>query len=369
MDKRYVAGLEILALGDTLGFKNGEWIFDFQTSGFDEALSIEMLCEFMKLGGVNQINLKDWKLSSCSMFNIAIGNALLEYEISDGEMPLKQTKMIKNYIIDIYNEILDDEAKRKTLRFMELTMENAIGKFEDDYDARNELFNSKSKDHSCATYSMLFGMAFYREEDLESLIKTTITVNKFTHNNPHAFLGGVTSALFASFAIRDIEIDKWPELLIKILNSSVIKKYIDRENDDEYFAYRSYVNYWSRYIEMRFKDGKIVRTRAHVNMLLRLHFFYINFLKGEELEVLGNTGYCSTIMSYDALLDSDGIWEKFIFYGILNPSESRAIGTIGGCLYGLKYGYGDIPQSQLKYIEKKYVFTNLGKKLYLKYFN
>lgn len=88
------------------------------------------------------------------------------------------------------------------------------------------------------------------------LIDFSIKTSMITHNHPYGFLGGLVSALFTAYAIEGIKIEKWPFLMIDVLNSPKVKSYINRDDDDVYFAYKKYVRCWITYLEQRFQDNK-----------------------------------------------------------------------------------------------------------------
>ena len=45
-----------------------------------------------------------------------------------------------------------------------------------------------------------------------------------------------------------IDIKKWCKLLIELYESDEVKKYIDINNDDIYFDYRSTIRVWKKYM-------------------------------------------------------------------------------------------------------------------------
>jgi hypothetical protein len=53
---------------------------------------------------------------------------------------------------------------------------------------------------------------------------------------------------------------------------------------------------------------------------------------------------------------------------MLYPGESRASGSIAGALYGIIYGYGDVPSKMVCCIEKKEKLVKLGKDFYKKFY-
>ena len=61
------------ALGDTIGFKNGDWEFNYGNNIDINTLEYvnELIYEFIDLGGVTGINLKKWKVSDDTILHIA----------------------------------------------------------------------------------------------------------------------------------------------------------------------------------------------------------------------------------------------------------------------------------------------------------
>ena len=72
-------------------------------------------------------------------------------------------------------------------------------------------------------------------------------------------------------------------------------------------------------------------------------------------------------MAYDCFLDCDGIWEKIIFYAILHPGNSDTVGAIAAAFYGSVYGFGDVPENMLKYLENKNILNDMSNKFIEKY--
>lgn len=103
-------------------------------------------------------------------------------------------------------------------------------------------------------------------------------------------------------------------------------------------------------------------------MLFRARYYYENFTKEDRgINQIGASGLSVMIMAYDSLLDCDGKWEKLVFYAILNPGDSDTVGAIAGGLYGAVYGFGDVPENMLKYLEDKDTLIKLGKELHVRF--
>ena len=72
-------------------------------------------------------------------------------------------------------------------------------------------------------------------------------------------------------------------------------------------------------------------------------------------------------MAYDSILDCTGNWEKLLIYSGLHIGNTIAVATIAGAWYGAYYGWGDVPNNNLKYLEFKKELYDLGNKIYKKY--
>ena len=71
----------------------------------------------------------------------------------------------------------------------------------------------------------IIGIILHKEEDIENVIKFSITASRVTHNTTLGFLGGLVSALFANFGMREIHFLDWFEELFKL------EKKIDKKID------------------------------------------------------------------------------------------------------------------------------------------
>lgn len=353
------------ALGDKIGFKNSDWKYDYGRPATVGTIN-EFVYEFIDLGGINGIDLKDWNVSSDTIYNIAFIRSMLKYNKEKGP-DKKFIVNLKNNIITAYNKI-DDDRKAGIKRYEgEITKKYAYT-FTLEDDARNKPYDKYSAGNGVASRSIPIGIALYRESDIEELIKVSINMGMITHNSPHGYLSGLVVAYFASLAMRNVSINLWPHMLVELLESEKVKKYIDMKNQEIRFDYMDFVRYWKKYIDTRFEDKKPIKSRSTSNLIFRIRYYYENFVKDTDFQGIGLSGYCATIMSYDALLDCDGKWEKLIFYAILNPSDSSTIGAITGGLYGAVYGFGDVPEHMLKNIEFSEQLIKLGKQFYKKYY-
>lgn len=375
---KFRAVLLLHALGDTIGFKNGDWEFNYHEFEKRESLDYvnELIYEFIALGGVNGIDLTDWKISDDTFFHIAIARSLLRYKKKDG---------IDERLIDITKDNMYDEAERmweeaegeyvnkegkkvKFNRYIGVTTSESIDKFTDKIDARVLPYDDHAGGNGCAMRTPVIGMCFSGVDNRDEMIQYSVISSQLTHNNALGYLAGFNAALFTTLAFEGVAIEKWPYILIEYLKSDKLKSFLSLKNLDQIYDHKMYIRHWRRYLDTKFdKDGNPLKIRANTNPMHRIRYYYENFHKGTSSGQIGSSGFLCMIMAYDALLDCDGFWEKLIVYAILHSGDSDTIGAVAGALYGSVYGFGDVPAQMLKHIERSDELENLASELYDKF--
>lgn len=366
MEDRYIATVVLQALGDTIGFKNGDWEFNYYKDVITLDTTNELLYEFIALGGINDINLEDWHVSDDTIYNMAIIKALLRsnknYKLDDLIINVKEE------LVNGYNQIITDDEKGID-RMPGVTTNKYIRLFHKGIDGMNSPYDKNSGGNGAAMRSLTIGLAFYGLDNRDKLYQVAIESSRVTHNSAIGYLGGLTSALFTAFAIEDIDIIKWPYLLIDALESENVRKYMNSDDIEEKNDFDSFTNYWRKYIDLRFVDGKPIESRSFINLIFRSRFQYENFTRNTSSLLIGENGFSATIMAYDSLLDSRNVWEKIIIYSALHFGDSDTVAAIACSWYGSVYGSKDVPEKNLRYLEFKEELITLGKELYSKYYS
>ena len=369
------------ALCDTIGFKNGDWEFNYNDMLKAEILDYvnELIYEFIDLGGINGLNIKSWLVSDDTFFHIAMAKSMLEYKnkLNEKFILKVKTNLLKE-AKHIWKELSGDttklenykkmNGKNRIIRYIGETTSESIKQFTTKHDARKDNYDQLSGGNGCAMRNIVIGLCLHGENIRDELIDISIITSKLTHNNAHGYLAGFVSALFAALAMEGVPIEKWVFIMIEYLRSNKIKKFLSIDNVDEIFDYNLFVKYWQKYIDTKFdKNSKPIRNRSFANPMHRIRYFHENFHKETPSYQIGSSGYLCMIMAYDALLDCDGHFEKLVVYSILHSGDSDTIGSVAGGLYGAVYGFGDIPPYLFEHIERKREIIDLSNKLYDKY--
>ena len=357
-EEHYVAAMVLHALGDTIGFKNGEWEFNyFNTYDITSInMTADFLYDFIDLGGINGINLENWIVSDDTILNIATARSIVS---SHGIYNDKMINATKKEFIEAYEQMIkdgDDNLERypgkTTMKYIEM--------FNKGTDGIKEPYDRNGGGNGAAMRTMPFGLIFYKDKD--TLIESAINMSKLTHNCAVGYLGGLVVALFTAYALDNIPVAEWGHKMLAELETQSVRKYITK-NPDDYEDYETFLKYWYKYINGKFENGKIVKSRANKNIVFRSNYYLKHFTPNEVFSSIGMSGYSATIVAYDALIDCDGKWEKLVIYSGLHLGDSDTTCCIAAGLYGAVYGFGDVPDSNLEHLEFKKDLIMLGKAL------
>lgn len=370
IEERYIATLILHAVGDTIGFKNGEWEFKFG-SGKIVSLSttLEILYEFIALGGINDINLENWHVSDDTIMHMTIAYALVDINTTDDKL---FNEIHHNYMAAY--EVMKRDQKKGIKRYMGIItkkyLESMIGiaPLGNKQDGRTLPYDPLSGGNGAAMRTHSIGLAYFGEENRDKLIDIAVVSSQMTHNSPIGWLGGLVSALFTAFAIENIPISKWFLKMMEIVESDKVTKYIRPEYEEEQQDYHEFVKFCKTYIDDRFENGEPIKTRANMNLIYRSRYYFEKFTTGTKGRMAGDSGYSSIIMAYDCLLDCNGNWETLIIYAALHWGDGDTVAAIACGWFGAVYGMKNIPEANTKYLEYKNYLYGLGKDLYRKYY-
>lgn len=377
--ERFRAVMILHALGDTIGFKNGEWEFYDKFVGRSILDYVnELIYEFIALGGINGIDLSKWRVSDDTFLHIAMGKSLLHY---DNAIDDKLIKTTKNNIYNEAQKMWKEDLDKSSAHYVEVidqyitfsrhigeTTSNSIKQFPEGLDARDLPYDDNAGGNGAAMRTPVIGLCMFGENNRNNLIKYSVIASQLTHNNALGYLAGFNAALFIALALEGVAIKRWPYILIEYLKSPELKEYLTLDNLNLVYDHNMYIRYWSRYLDTKFdKDGEPLKTRANKNPMHRIRYYHDNFYRGTNSTQIGSSGFLCMIMAYDAVLDCDGCWEKLIVYSMLHSGDSDTIGAVAGALYGAVYAFGDVPDKLHRNLERKEEIEELVAKLWKKF--
>ena len=309
----------------------------------------ELIYEFIYLGGINGLNINNWKASDDTILYMAtlhivsenfldyFGLTNLKYQPPIYTFTPEEINNFGNEIKKAYMDAIPAMEDRfpgsTTIHFLEKQQEIEWDKLS--YDA-------KSIGAGSAMRSGSIGIYYLGERNRTKLVTLAVESSRITHNSAISILGSVVAALFTAFALEKIPINMWPHHFLKLMDSGIVDKYIEKTRPADFTYYvrdkKIYIDQWKKYIQLLFTNSGIdprQDLKMMKNPVQRYKYLSENFSKG--CEIPGSCGDDALIMAYDALLRSDGVLEKILVYSILHPGDSDTVGSIAFSWFGAFY--------------------------------
>ncbi|XP_059507099.1 uncharacterized protein LOC125457399 isoform X2 [Stegostoma tigrinum] len=211
---------------------------------------------------------------------------------------------------------------------------------------------------------MCIGMCYSKAEQLNDLLQASIECGRMTHSYPAGFLGAFCTALFISYAVQGKPIVQWGWRMMEVMPTA--EQYCERKMK-HFSDYRenwfSFETRWQFYLQLRKieKDGcdnAIFPQNYDIEEQNKLYRRWRSESSGL------NKGLEATLIAYDALLFAGNDWRKLCYSAMFHWGESDATGAIAGSLYGILYGFDNVPTSLYQNLELRSHLEQLGRQLY-----
>ena len=363
LNEKIKASIYLLSYFETLGFNNTQWEFNYGNTQINNPQNssyiwLSIIHDFFSMGGFSNINLTNWDSSDDTIMSIATGLAC----INGGKE--------ENYIEE-YLKILEELKKSKrasgigTLKYLELIKRiRSVTKLE-----QKETMGG----NGAAMRTSTIGLVYYREKDVDLLIENSIIASRITHNYSLGYLGGLITALFTSYAIRNIPIWNWIDEMLTLYENGNIDNYMKKTNIYENYLKEkdNLFDKWYHYQEQRLSKFKYQSFdfRHYDNRIESLEYY--NDYKGKNEEKnyfrFGSSGLSATILAYDSLLmsfssnkipfdlnnpkDIKISLQSVLFFSSLHFGDNDTTGAIAGAWYGAFYGFRQFDENKLNQLE------------------
>ena len=351
MKDKIEASIMLASYLETVGFKNGVWEFNYATDVKTLPNYINMwtvlMHHYMVLGG-NKLDITGFNSSDDTILILATAEAAIKGGGNEN---------YRNQYIDNYELLLEDKRASglNTIDTLKLLKKGGTIKID-----------SMMGGNGAALRTGPIGLIWYK--NIERVIEESIISSKVTHNYYIGFLGGMITALFTSFAMKNIPPYKWVEELLELYKNKVIQKYYPKEHRLEDLD--EYIGYWKKYQETRISKLKYKNSLDFFiypeDRIIYLLEYYPNpmiksmVLKGKNLRTLefdwkrvSSTGLDACIIAYDCLLmsmstpgskniDFDNIvynFDSFMTLVTIHPGDNDTTAAIGGTWYGALLGF------------------------------
>ncbi|XP_033630075.1 protein ADP-ribosylarginine hydrolase-like [Asterias rubens] len=347
MLSRYQAAMVLSGVGDAMGYKSGDWEFNF--------VGQDIHHELRKLGGLKALKIKlpDWQVSDDTVLHLATAEALATNKpVGD----------------DLFAEIAFHYKKGGTKdmkgRAPGATTMNALHQLKPMSPKGYIIpFNNRGGGCGAAMRAMCIGLRYNRPEQLEDLIAVSVESGRMTHNHPTGFLGSLASALFTSFAVQGKPVHQWGAALMSTLPKVMeYIKSVGRDVEQNESKWNYFEEKWKSYLDLRgISDGTSGPKFPEVYGIKERDEFY----KSVSFSGWGGaSGHDAPMIAYDALLGAGDSWKEFCLRGILHGGDNDSTGAIGACWWGALYGMKDVPLKHYEKLEYRARLETVGQELY-----
>ncbi|KAM9817110.1 inactive ADP-ribosyltransferase arh2 [Neosynchiropus ocellatus] len=346
--EKFKAALVLSGVGDALGYRKGRW--ESCTSGK------KIQEELASLGGLGALRLDpdNWPLSDTTLMLMTTAEALITDYWCLEDLYREMVRLYVDAMVCLQGRAPDPA-----------TVEGCVHLKPHNYLlAWHTPFNEKGSGFGAAAKAMCIGMRYWQPERLDSLVEVSIEVGRMTHNHPTGFLGSLTTALFASYAIQGKPLVSWGRELMKVIPRAeeYCRKTIRHmaEYQETWFYFEAK---WQFYLEEREieKEGQNKPVSSGQYDADETDKVYKRWSSEGRA---GRRGHDAPMIAYDGLLFAGNDWAELCRRAMFHGGEGEATGLIAGCLYGLLYGAGQVPSSLCQDLDKRQRLEELGEALH-----
>ncbi|XP_069783648.1 ADP-ribosylhydrolase ARH1-like [Narcine bancroftii] len=344
--QRYVAAMVLSGVGDALGYNGGAWEF----CGSGERIHAELEAK----GGLDRLNVKDWRVSDDTVMHLATAEAL-----AAATGPQDAPDGLMRRLAEAYRASADDMEGRAPgntcLVGISLLRPAEPGGWKIP-------FNPKGGGCGAAMRAMCIGLRYPHLHQLETLIAVAVESGRMTHHHPTGYLGALTAALFTAYAVNGRPPVSWGKGLMEVLEKA--RSYVQTtehyvaENMD---AWPYFKDQWSKYLQLRgIEDGVSAPVFPKQYGVAERDEFYTSVsFNGWG----GASGHDAPMIAYDAILGAGDSWKKLCHRGVFHGGDNDSTGAIAAAWWGAMYGFHEVPASNYKNVEYKKRLESVAKRL------
>ncbi len=358
LNQKIYYSMKYAMIGDIIGFGNGKVEFNFFDKKADlqqvQNFTLNHVFNFIKDGGFSNFDFSNLIVSDDSILALAVFDAIKKTYKTDAESIIEAIK--KNIIKYVINDDKQDK------RYYGETTINSLQLIKKGKDWKEFKYSKHAGGCGASIRSMSIGFYLNGAKNLNKLIEVSIQSSRITHNNGIGYIGGFMSAYFTSLAIDNVNPIEWINFLLNILKDNIIKTFIIEtvckvypDQCDYHMNDLKTITYLlDKYKNDRFAKGKLIQSEVYNHLYFRPQLFNQDYnIKDDDVNI-GSNGFDSVLYAYDALLESNGNFEKLIYYSMLHYGDSDSTGCIAGAFFGAYYGNINLPKNydNFNYLDK-----------------
>ncbi len=379
---RYRACILLGAVGDTVGYHNGDWEFNYNTQ--------KIRREFLTQGGSQKLDVASLSVSDDTVLHLATISSLIKsHNVIDPETELK---IATHEFIEAFKDMSGRAPGTTTSSSISILKRG-----------QRPEFNLNHKTCGGSMRAAAIGLRYHNFMDvdqLQRLIWTSIEYCRLTHNGPLAYMGSFLNALFTAYAINHISANQW--ILMAIATKPLVLNHINSlPNPHLHYDYIDWVyGFLQNYQNYRYpKSVKFDNQDAFEWDSTQPYFYEMDYIDNpKDMERIydwlseepndnqkdyryhwaGAGGYNSVMIAYDALIYSiynhdlynpdlheqiyhqpelispeyfQDTWYLVMMCGMLHSGDNDSTGIIAGGWYGALFGARGVSRNLVENLE------------------
>ncbi|XP_046855156.1 protein ADP-ribosylarginine hydrolase-like [Xenia sp. Carnegie-2017] len=292
--EKYEAVMVLSGVLDALGYKNGLWEFCYSGTQIHEELE--------KLGGLDKIDIKEWRISDDTVLHIATAEAM----DNNGRVIEHYGYKVQEDMCcaeDMWERAPGQTTTKACFMLQRLEEKGYIIPF-----------NERGGGCGAAMRSMCIGLMFPCEDQIEMLIEISVESGRMTHNHPTGYLGAVTAALNTAYAIQKIVF--YPKM-----SEPTFPVTYNIPERDAFYKSVSYAG-WG-----------------------------------------GSSGHDAPMIAYDALMMAKDSWFQLCSCSMFHGGDSDSTGILAAAWWGGMYGMKGVPLGNYRNLEYGLRLIELSKNI------
>eukprot|EP00667_Euglena_gracilis_P007338 EG_transcript_7404 len=347
LQERVLAAVLCSAVGDAIGYRNGQWEFCYSGVKIHQQLAKQ----FHSVNGI-KVTKEDFRLSDDTIMSIATSEALLaafprnsQARFTDPTFTDDLDRLMQSFA-DHYVRSMEDMAGRGP---GPMTV-SSCRRLKGGTPWNRMPFNKAGGGCGGSMRAAPIGLQLFGESRRPWLVAVGIEAGRITHAHPTGFLGSLAAAAFTAFALEGVAPADWGcKFLAEVI--PLATEYLKTTRDWGLVepAMAPFLRKLSGYLKLRGiqAPGGTPAWPTPFGPAERDAFYTSLSYDGWG----GASGDDSVIIAYDAVLGCGGSWEEFLLRGALHGGDSDSTGTIGGAFFGALYGLRSVPAAHYTAME------------------
>lgn len=332
----FINYLQTAVVGDIIGYRDGIWEFNGRSNESYRQVGYqytnEIVFQFIALGGIVDIDIRNWNISD---------DTIMLYDTA--EVLCRDFASLDNFGDNLAREFAAHLQDIKKGHGGNRTIQSLTA-IQSGVDWKKLPYDPTAKGSGTAMRTSVIGVLFCGEENRDKLFDLTITACRITHFSVVGILSGLQVALFSAYAVEGVPCYLWIDDMMRDIDihyKKLEKIFKGKEWEIEFQEFSGKMKKYSKWRFTHIDSASGINhlsSKLTTNPAVRIKYLADHFTDSTTDNFFpGGRGDEAALLAYDALIESQGIWEKLVVYGCLHSGDSDTVGSIAAGLFALVY--------------------------------